>query len=167
MKRYCFDTSGISNPAETMPQDIHESMWKKVHEIVESGCIAVTTEIYEEMIHIEGPVGECIRNNKDRMVLEVGDVSWDWESYLRCAKEIQAAHHDFISEYTGGSPKTICLNDISIIALSKALGLPLVSMESLLTAPEATKRRIPNVCQIESVEHLWFNDFLRREGIRL
>jgi len=28
MKKYAFDTSGISNPLESMPEDIHESIWK-------------------------------------------------------------------------------------------------------------------------------------------
>ena len=27
MKKYAFDTSGISNPLESMPEDIHESLW--------------------------------------------------------------------------------------------------------------------------------------------
>lgn len=42
MKRYCFDTSGISNPVETMPDDIFESLWLKVIAVIEAGEIAVT-----------------------------------------------------------------------------------------------------------------------------
>jgi hypothetical protein len=38
-------------------------------------------------------------------------------------------------------------------------------MEKLITAPNAKKKRIPNICQAEGVEHLDFNDFLRREGL--
>ncbi len=41
MKKYAFDTSGISNPLESMPEDIHESMWKNFKEkILPSGIIA-------------------------------------------------------------------------------------------------------------------------------
>ncbi len=82
MKKYCFDTSGVSNPAETMPQDIHESLWQKFQTEIENGTIAVTTEIYEEMLSIPGPIGDCIKNNKDNLILEVGDKDWNWQSYL-------------------------------------------------------------------------------------
>ncbi len=130
MKKYCFDTSGFSNPLEAMPEDIHDSMWMKVKAIIADGRIAVTAEIYDEMERIGGDLGQCVKDHKAEMLLEVGDASWNWSAYKACAAEIQTAHHDFISEYCGGSPKTVCLNDISIVALAKSLSLPIVSMES-------------------------------------
>jgi hypothetical protein len=165
MKRYCFDTSGISNPLETMPEDIHASLWTKVIEIFEDGSVAVTAEISQEMTNIPGLIGKCVNANKDQLVLEVNAVDWDWQKYVTCSNELIATHRAFISEYTGGSPKTVDLIDMSIIALAKALGLPLVSMEKLITAPGAQKKRIPNICQHEGIEHLDFNDFLRREKL--
>ena len=80
---------------------------------------------------------------------------------------MQISQRAFISEYNGGYKKTVCLNDISIIALAKSLALPVVSMEALIRQPGAKWRRIPNVCLAENVEHLWFNDFLRRENVHL
>ncbi len=65
MKKYAFDTSGISNPLESMPEDIHESIWKTFKEtILPSGIIAVTQEIYDEMGSIQGSVGQAIKDNK-------------------------------------------------------------------------------------------------------
>ena len=58
------------------------------------------------------------------------------------------------------------LNDISIIALARTLELPVVSMETKLP-PDAKWKRIPCICGLEAVEHLTFNDFLRKEGIVL
>ena len=101
------------------------------------------------------------------MSLEVGKKGWNWEPYVKCAEDMQISQRAFISEYNGGSKRTVCLNDISIIALAKVLALPIVSMEALIRQPEAKWRRIPNVCLAENVEHLWFNDFLRRENVRL
>jgi hypothetical protein len=75
-------------------------------------------------------------------------------------------HHKFISEYNGGSKKTVGLNDMSVIALAKSLGLPLVSMEVSVQS-SSVKRRIPDVCAIEAVEHLSFSDFLRKERIKI
>ncbi len=165
MKRYCFDTSGFSNPLETMPEEIHAWLWLDVRARIEAGEIAVTTEIYEEMTHIPGEVGACIQVNRDSLVLEVGDDGWNWVAYKNQATTLQLTHQNFISEYNGGSPKMVSLNDISIVALAKALELPLVSMEVMVRDPNARKRKIPNICQDEMVEHLTFNDYLRREGI--
>jgi hypothetical protein len=167
MKKYCFDTSGISNPLEMMPEDIYDSMWAKVTDVIITGCIAVTKEIYDEMKHIPGQIGACIKSNEAQMLLEVGKKGWNWEPYVKCAEDMQISQRTFISEYNGGSKRTVCLNDISIIALAKVLVLPVVSMETLIRQPEAKWRRIPNVCMAEHVEHLSFNDFLRRENVRL
>jgi hypothetical protein len=166
MKKYCFDTSGISNPLEFMPEDIHSWMWNRMIEFIKSGAVAVTKEIYDEMVHIGGRIGDCIRANEDIMVLEVNKGDWEWEVYARHVADMQRRYHQFISEYNGGSRRTICLNDLSIIALGKTLGLPVVNMESYIMQIDARVRRIPNVCQSESVEPLTFNEFLRRERFR-
>jgi len=61
---------------------------------------------------------------------------------------------------------TVGLNDMSIIALAKATGLPLVSMES--SAGNSPKfKRIPDICALDQIVHLDFNSFLRQEGIKI
>jgi hypothetical protein len=168
MKRYCLDTSGISNPLETTPEDIHGNIWRQVREFVESGQIAVTTEIYEELARLPGEIGECIRLNKPKLVLEIGDGPWDWRAYRDHLAALVTVHRPYISEYNGNNKDTVCMNDISIIALAKALDIPLVSMERAVLAPgnvSKTKRRIPDICAAESVTHLTFNEFLRIEKI--
>lgn len=165
MKKYCFDTSGISNPLESMPEDIHDSLWNGFKtKCLQSGIIAVTQEIYDEMEHIQGSVGQCIKDHKADLIMEVGD-DWDWGTYITHANKMEDTHRDFISEYCGGSKKTVCLNDISIIALAKALSLPVVSMEEKVTAG-SKKLHIPDVCDLEGVEHLRFSEFLRREKLK-
>jgi hypothetical protein len=167
VKRYCFDTSGVSAPHEALPEDIYESMWTKVIEIFNVGAIAVTKEIYDEMIHIPGAMGAWIKANKSAVLLEIGDEGWNSTAYVQNSSDMNTKHHQYISEYCGGSKRTVCLNDISIIALAKTLGVPLVSMEIRVAAQTDAKRRIPDVCDLEQVEHLTFNDFLRREKIKV
>ena len=166
MKKYCIDTSGISNPLESMPEDIHESVWNGFKtKCIQPGILAVTEEIYEEMEHISGTVGECIKAHKAQMVLEIGGADWDWNGYIDHTNRMQETYKDYISELTGGSTKTVCLNDISIIALAKTLGLPVVSMEAKIAA-NGTKRRIPNICDSEGIPHLRFSEFLRAENLK-
>ncbi|MGO7046075.1 DUF4411 family protein [Rhizobium johnstonii] len=167
VKKYCFDTSGISNPLETMPEDIHKTLWAHFKAFVLSDYIAVTPEIFEEMCHIAGDLGQFVNVSKDFMVLEVGSPDWDWQTYIGHSNQLLTRHRDCISEFTGGSAKTICVNDMTIIALAKTLNVPVVSMENLIReVTQTTKRKIPNICRAEGVVHLAFSDFLRRENLR-
>ncbi len=166
MIKYCFDTSGISNPIETMPEDIHISLWNAFCGQVHGETVGVTKEVHDEMCHIPGTVGSVILACKATMIFEVGKENWDWQTYLAHVVRMQNDYRAHISEFIGGSKKTIGLNDLSIIALAKTLGTPVVSMEDLVPEHEGSiKRRIPNICRAESVPHLNFNAFLRKEGM--
>jgi hypothetical protein len=148
-----------------MPEDIHVSLWTRVQDYILTGSVAVTAEIYEEMCHIPAAFGAFLQTNKRLLLLEVDDPSWNGLNYLGEFNRMRRAHHIFISEYSHlGSKRTICLNDLTTIALGKSLSLPVVSMEaSVMSSPKF--RRIPDICSLEGVPHLSFNDFLRREGI--
>lgn len=165
MKRYCFDMSGISTPLEMMPPDIHKTMWEKITEMLASGVIAVTREIYDEMCHIGGVVGDCIKKNQGQLVLEVDQDDWDCYQYIEHVAKMQITYQKVISELNGNRKNTVGLNDISIIALGKTLRVPVVSMESETKQISDAKKRIPEVCQLEGVEHYNISRFLRAEKI--
>jgi hypothetical protein len=80
---------------------------------------------------------------------------------------MRVTYKDVISEYNGNRKNTVCLNDLSIIALAKTLRLPVISSEKKLqTAQDSRKRqKIPDICDLEAVPHMSFNEFLRKEGI--
>jgi len=166
LKLYGFDNSGLSNPHVTMPEDVPAfgPMWASVIDCIQAGKIAVTTEIYDEMCHITGDVGDCIRANKAAMLLEVDDPSWNGAIYIQHFNRMRKDHAEWIAEYTMKSPaKTICIPDLSAIALAKTLGLPLVAMESS-AAGSLKHKRIPDICDLENVISYSFNDFIRIEG---
>jgi hypothetical protein len=75
---------------------------------------------------------------------------------------MRTTHHDIISEYNGGRKGTVGLNDVSIVALAKTLGLPVISMESPNFQSTDKRVRIPGLCAKEGVEHLTFNEFLTK-----
>ena len=166
MKAYCIDTSGLTTPLEHMPEDIHRSLWRAVTDRIEAGIFAVSSEVYDELTHIQGQVGECLRANRIALRLEVGDGVWDYPLYISHSVRMQEDHAGVISEYNGGRKSTVCLNDLSNVALGKTLILPVISSEKPLNPPSPWMK-IPNLCAAEGVEHLTFNDFLRREGIIL
>ena len=166
MKVYCLDTSGFSTPHVQMPEDVtlYRPIWECVIAAIESGRIGVTAEIYSEMCHIAGNVGECIRASKDKLLMEVDDPSWDGASYIARFDRMRKVHEEWIADYTMKSPaKTICLRDLTAVALARCLKLPLVSSES--SAGDSPKhKRIPDICALENVVPYSFNDFLKIEG---
>jgi Domain of unknown function (DUF4411) len=167
VKKYCLDTSGLSHPLQTMPEDVHTTLWSRIEALITSGIFAVTTEIYDELKCLSGSIGECIELNSKNMVLEVGDTNWDWNNYLTHNGLLTTAHKSVISEYNNNRKATVGSKDVSIVALAKSLNLPVISMESKSFQTSLTKIRIPGLCKIEDVEHLDFNEFLRKEGIRV
>jgi hypothetical protein len=129
--------------------------------------MAVTAEIYGELEHIQGEVGDCLRDNQVNLLLEVNEAGWPVVDYIEHAARIQVDHAKFIRENLGGKKGTVGLNDISIIALAKALALPVISMEKAKAHQTDKLRQIPDICAVENVPHMTFNDFLRAEGIQL
>ena len=166
MQSYCLDTSGISNPLENMPEDIHATLWAQVTAAIELGKFCWNKEIMDELESIHGAVGDCIRSCGASMCYEIGDDGWPWQEYLDHFERMRVEYESVISEYNGNRKSTVGLNDISIIAFAKTLKLPLVSMEKPNTHQASVKRmRIPDVCGKEGVKHLTFNEFLRAEGM--
>jgi hypothetical protein len=163
MSKYCIDTSGLSHPYEEIPEDIHESLWARVRKTIVDGNVAVTPEIFDEVVHIDGGLGKFLDKHKALIIFEIEKGKWDWPSYVKHISRMQHDHRDFIREYCGGSPKTVCLNDISIIALAKTLHVPVVSMEKPVDKT-SKKRHIPDICIVENVVHLTFSDFCRKEN---
>jgi hypothetical protein len=168
MKKYCLDMSGLSNPLEFMPEDIHSYMWGKIAELVTDGKFAVTVEIYEELTHLPGPIGECIKANAAVLQLEIEEETWDWQAYLANYEEMKVKYEGVISEYNGNRKGTIGLKDLTIIALAKTLGLPVVSSEKKTSVDQESEKRqkIPDICDKEKVVHLSFNELLRTEQIK-
>lgn len=167
MPKYCLDMSGLSNPAQHMPQDIHATMWRQVEGLIVAGAFATTTEVYEELTHILPPIGDCIKANAPALVYEVGADHWDWKRYLSHTNRMQNDYDAFISERNRNRENTINLNDLSVIALAKTLALPLISMEARKGERAELRRAIPDICDVEKVQHMTFSDLLRAEGIVL
>lgn len=167
MKKYCLDMSGFSNPIQSMPDDIYVSLWTQICDRVRAGHFAATAEVYEELTHIPGDVGQCLRDHEAEVKLEVGAGSWDYQSYLAHFDALHPKYEPFING-TGGSKMSLSMPDFSIVMLGKALALPVISMEiPCAHNPNTHSRKIPDVCSAENVVHMTFNDLLRAEGITI
>lgn len=159
--------SGLSNPLQDMPEDIHVTLWGHLCDLIRKGDFAVTEEIYEELTHLTGQLGQCVKDHKSELVLEVGSGDWDWPAYIGHNDNLRPKYEPWIAG-TGGSKASLSPADFSIIILAKTLALPVISMENPCRQQPGTKsRKIPDVCHAEEVLHMTFNDLLRAEGLRL
>ncbi|MEQ9814436.1 MAG: DUF4411 family protein [Azospirillaceae bacterium] len=166
MHKYCLDTSGISNPVMEMPETIYVSLWGQVVKLIHGHIFCWNYEISVELKSVYGVAGDALKSCNGECCFEVGVGDWGWEEYLAWVESWRKKYNDYISEYNGGRKNTISLNDLSIVALAKTLGRPVVSMEKRnLGPPSATKMRIPDLCDREGVDHLNFNEFLIAEGV--
>lgn len=165
--RYCLDTSGLSNSLVTMPQDIHASLWRAVEDLISNGVFVTTAEIYTELLRLPPPICQCVVESQVALIREVGDPSWDWARYISHTKRMQSAYENFISERNQNRADTISLNDLSVIALAKTLALPVVSMEVRRGVAALKRRAIPDICDLESVQHMNFSEVLRAENVRV
>ena len=166
MFRYCLDTSGFSNPALDLPEDIHVTLWTKIVALVETHALCWNREIGDELKSITGAIGQCLRDCDSDCCLEIGAGNWPWEDYLAHVERMRVEYRQYISEYNGNRKNTIGLNDLSIVALAKTLGLPVLSMEKPNRGQVSERKmRIPDLCVAEGVMHYDFNGFLRAEGI--
>jgi hypothetical protein len=167
MKKYCLDTSGLSNPFETMPADIYMGLWTQIEGCIARGIFAATTEIYDELVRIGGNLGQVIKNNEPRIKLEIGYGDWNYDEYLSYIAKCHPTYEPYING-TGGSKVSLSFPDFSIVMLAKTLSLPVISMETACAHQlNSKKRKIPDVCFFEGVRHMTFNEFLRAEGIIL
>jgi hypothetical protein len=149
-----------------MPDDIFYSLWTEVVRVIESGVLCWNVEIAEELKSIPGRVGACLSGCKE-CCYEVDKDNWPVQEYLENVERMREFYRQYIAEYNNRK-STVSLNDVSIVALGKTLKLPVISMEAPNPSGWSTVRmRIPALCEAESVMHLEFNDFLRREGIRV
>lgn len=159
--------SGFSNPIQGMPEDIYVSLWAQICDRVKAGHFAATAEVYEELTHIPGNVGQCLVDHEAEIKLEVGAGDWDFATYLAHFAALHPKYEPFING-TGGSKMSLSIPDFSIVMLGKTLALPVVSMEIPCAKNPGTKsRKIPDVCAAENVVHMTFNDLLRAEGITI
>lgn len=168
MHKYVLDTSGLSNPVMDLPEHIYVSLWAKVIEAIESGVFCWNADVAEQLKSIPGNVGATLAACNGNCCLEIGQESWPWRKYLEVVEGWRVSYKQFISEYNGNRKNTIDLVDLSVVALAKTLGKPVMSMERRNPGqPSATKLRIPDLCDRENVRHLAFNDFLEVECIKI
>jgi hypothetical protein len=82
---------------------------------------------------------------------------------------MKVSHEAVISEYNGNRKNTIGLNDLTIIALAKTLGLPVVSSEKETRVDQDSNKRqkIPDICKRKASPTSISTIFFVQKGSRI
>ena len=167
MPKYCLDTSGLSNPYANMPEAEYPTVWKSIYPLIQSNLLCWNEEIDAELQLIQGKLHSVLKNARKQCCYKIGDTTWSWQSYLNTYTTWNTKYRDYISEYNNNRANTIGKNDISIVALSKTLDLPLISMEVPVSSGAKKRLHIPDLCSKEGIRHLTFNELLIAEKITI
>lgn len=166
MFEYCLDTSGLSNPYIEVPPTIYKTLWQIVYDLIDVRTFCWTKEIDSQLSLIQGDLGAKLREQSRHCCFEIGTDNWPWREYINTINEWRYVYQENISEYNGNRKNTIDLTDLSIVALAKVLEKSVLSMEK--PSPifsSSRRRRIPDLCVFEDVEHVDFNTFLLQRRI--
>lgn len=155
---YSLDTSALSNPLEKMPPSLlaYIPIWNFIYQEISNIKFLITWEIYEELMRLENDaLVSYLKTCKDQMVYEK-------EDFHLMYKNLKEEYSQYIYKLGATSRNTVTSVDISVIALAKVKNIPVISME-VSAGNSEKKKRIPDICAMEKIEHLTFNDYLKRE----
>lgn len=138
--------------AELYPVDVFGPQWEFLEAAFKDGRVVAAKRVATELKKWERLDRVKVWLRDHRYVFR--DIESDEQ--LLAAKEI-------LNTYAAYGLDVNRLGDLEVMALAKARGLTVISLES--TKQHRTDRpKIPNVCGEFGIGHLGFHDFLRAEG---
>lgn len=156
-EKYSIDTNVIvsflgDGDAELYPVDVFGPQWQFLEAAFKDGRAVAAKRVATELKKWErlDRVKVWLRDHK----YAFRDIESD--DQLAAAKEI-------VNKYPAYGLDVNRLGDLEVMALAKARGLTVVSLESQ-KQHRPDRPKIPNVCSEFEIEHISFHDFLRAEG---
>jgi hypothetical protein len=156
-EKYSIDTNVVvsflgDGDHELYPVDVFGPQWEFLEAALKGGRVVAAKRVATELKKWE---------RLDRVKVWLGDhryVFRDIESdaQLVAAKEI-------VNKYPAYGLDVNRLGDLEVMALAKARGLTVISLEST-KQHRPDRPKIPNVCEEFGIGHVSFHDFLRAEG---
>lgn len=148
-KKYCLDANVLIQAWNFYySPKFCPSYWDVLNELGSAGRIFVPREVYEEITRTDDELCQWLKQSS----IEIKDVD---EKVIQCLQAIWAAnpiHTTLVDNVKGRS-----LADPWVIAHAMRESATVVTKEEKVTALNAIRIKIPNVCENMGVE--WMNDF--------
>ena len=152
-QKYVFDTNIFINLQRRHPNDIFNSLWLKLGELIDRGVIISSIEVYDEIAVGEDNLVEWVKEKKYAFFQSD-------EQVQRTVRDILSTHEKLIlgGKKTNGA-------DPFVIALAKVNSCTVVTEETKNGKDNPPK--IPNVCEDYGVRYINFISFLRENDIKI
>lgn len=151
MAKYVFDTNIFINLQRRQPIDIYPSLWNKIGELMDSGIIISSQEVYDEISIGGDDLEKWAKSRK--------------ECFLPSEISVQQSVRDILNEHRGlvegGSKKNSA--DPFVIALAKDKRCKVVTEETRTRNFNSPK--IPDVCDAYSIDCIDFVGFARESKL--
>lgn len=156
-ERYSIDTNVIvsflgDGDAELYPVDVFGPQWDFLEAAFKDGRVVAAKRVATELRKWE---------RLDRVKVWVRDHRYVFRDIESSAQLVAAK--EIVNRYPAYGLDMNRLGDLEVMALAKARGLTVVSLESQ-KQHRLDRPKIPNVCAEFGIEYLGFHDFLRADG---
>lgn len=152
--RYSLDTSALLNTwRKFYPPDVFPSLWQRVEELADSGTLVASEEV---LVELERKDDEVYAWAKERAQMFV-PIDAQVQQVVRRVLRDYPRLLDTRRSRSGADPFVIALADI--------LGCAVVTYET--RSNNASRPRIPDVCDAMGVRCVSFLDFIREQGWRI
>ena len=149
MAKYVFDANIFINLQRRQPIDIYPSLWNKLGELMTSGIIVSSQEVYDEITIGGDDLEKWAKSRKDSFL--PSDVA-----IQTIVRTILQNHRGLVE---GGKKKNSA--DPFVIALAKEKQCTLVTEENRNGNKDTPK--IPDICDVYGIKCINFVDFSREE----
>lgn len=151
MAKYVFDSNIFMNLQRRQPIDIYPSLWNKLGELMTSGIIISSQEVYDEIAVGGDELEKWAKSRKEYFL--PSDVAIQSE-----VRTILQSHRGLVE---GGKKKNSA--DPFVIALAKERQCTLVTEETRTRNKDTPK--IPDVCDEYAIKYIDFVTFSREEKL--
>lgn len=142
MAKYVFDSNIFINLQRRHPIDVFPSLWDKIGELMDSGIIISSQEVYDEIMVGGDDLEKWVQSKKQ--CFYPSDVSIQTQ-----VRDILSTHRGLVE---GGKKKNSA--DPFVIALAKHKNCKVVTEEKPTNNPKSPK--IPEVCKAYNINYIDF-----------
>ena len=155
--RYCFDTSSYIELKNKYPRDVFESLWKIFENYINNNKMKSPQLVFDELLEGDSQedIVKFIKNNKGLLLQEFCEKIDSTNQYLT------KKYPEFVAKDTGLVKNDA---DLFVVSTAKVHNLIVITEEK---RKENSRKKIPNICDLEKIECMNLLDMIKREKIKI